>query len=125
MCVLDSRATPRDVRARRTEANMSGRNFPLLKKVLLLLHLIVASNKQFFLIASDFRSSEFAALKRRTRLVITVITGSGVPTTTASGCNHTLNGRQDDPLLIMDSFPEPGSHQVPTLSLGGPSGTDV
>lgn len=45
MCVLGSRATPRDGSACCTEANMSGRNFPLLKKVLLL-HLIAASNKQ-------------------------------------------------------------------------------
>lgn len=33
-------ATAQDVRAGCTEANLSGRNFPLLKKVLLLLHSI-------------------------------------------------------------------------------------
>lgn len=37
---------------------------PLLKKNVLLLHLIAASNKQFFQISSDLRSSESIELKK-------------------------------------------------------------
>lgn len=44
-------------------SKMSGRNFPLLKKSSPL-HLIAASNKQFFQISSDLRSSECVELKK-------------------------------------------------------------
>lgn len=50
-----------------------------------------------------------------------VIIGSCcMPITAASGCNHMLNGMQDDPLLIMGTF-RARQPLVPTLPLGGPT----
>lgn len=97
---------------------------PFVKKKALLLHLIAASNKQFFQIYSDIRSSECVEL-RNTRIIITVIMGSCcMPITAASGCNHMPDGMQDDPLLIMGTFSarQPPSAHPPTR---GPNRTDV
>jgi hypothetical protein len=63
-CVLWAPGPPREMSEHAAEKPMCQAGIsPFLKKVLLL-HLIVASNKQFFHISSDFRSSEFVALKR-------------------------------------------------------------